>query len=332
MVRANASIKIRGMATLKEAREGEISFYLAKSYRSQLKETKASAVLAERDLLADARDLLPETCALLTHSHTKQAFIDTLSIYTHLYPSMDYSGKKQAHIADGVRLGKDVSYGQVNIGPGCIIGDRTQLADGVCLGAEVEIGKDCLIYSNVVLYPRTILGNGVIIHSCSVIGADGYSYDSKGGTHRKIPHMGRVVLEDDVEVGANSCVDRSTLGTTRIGKGSKLDNFVQIGHNVDIGEHVLLCAHVAIGGSASVGDGTVCAGKSGVIDHVKVGKNNRIFVGSIVCHNTADNADLWGVPARPKKEVLREVILIKKLPRIYEILKDVKKNKQTKKK
>lgn len=320
LVRSGSRTTIEGLAMLEEATAGQLSFYLNKTHRDRLKGTAASAVLADRKLLQDAQRLLPQSCALLVHNQGMHAFIEVLNLFSHLFPTPAAAAQSQAYIAAGVRLGKNVSYGAVSIATGCIIGDNVTLADGVRLGEGVEIGKDSIIYPNVVLYPRTCLGERVIIHGNSVIGAEGYGYVSQGGTHRKIPHIGRVVIEDDVEIGANCCVDRATLGTTRIGKGSKMDNQVHVGHNVDIGEGVLLCGQAAIGGSTTIGDGTILAGKAGAIDHIKLGKRNRVYVGSIVCNETPDDAHLLGQPARAKRDVMRENVLIRKLPQMFKIL------------
>ena len=319
LARGNMKQPVSSVASLTDATAGQLSFYLNRSYRDSLTKTAASVILADKKLIQDCEDLLPKTCALLLHDRAADAFITLLELFASSFVPFAAT-TSQASINETAQIGDNVTYGRVSITKDCIIGDNCVLADGVCLGEGTHLGADCILYPNVVLYPHTSLGNRVIIHAGAVIGCDGFGYDSHKGTHRKIPHIGRVVIEDDVEIGANSCIDRGTLGITRIGRGSKLDNLVQIGHNVDLGERALLCGQVGIGGSVRIGDGTIMAGKAGVIDHIKLGKDNRVYAASIVCNDTKEKAHLFGRPARAKAEVLREQVLVRKLPQLFKRL------------
>lgn len=316
LVRGKKEQVVSDVAPLKDAKKGQLGFYLSAKYSQQLRQTKAAAVLADARLKDDCDLLLPRDCALLVHNDAEGAFIKVLRMSAPPAIPSSLAEANQAFVHPQARLGQNVSYGRVSIGKGCVIGDNTQIADGVCLGEAASLGKDCIIHSNVVLYPGTVIGDRVIVHAGTVIGSDGFGYFSKGDEHRKIPHLGKVIIEEDVEIGANCCIDRASLGVTRIGRGTKLDNLIHIGHNVAIGKNSLLCGQVGIAGSTEIGEGTIMAGKVGVSDHLKIGKNNRIYAGSIVLRDTTKEEKILGNPARNKTTFLREVASLEKLPQL----------------
>lgn len=310
LVRGKRDEMVSQIASLKDAKKGQLSFYLNNKYVDQLKQTRASVILTSTRLKEDCDSLSDR--ALLVHNDPEDAFITILAIATPA-PSSGYQSD-QAYIHPQAKLGQNVSYGRVSIAKECVIGDNTTLADGVCLGEGVSLGKNCVLYPNVVIYSGAVIGDRVIIHAGSVIGSDGFGYVSKEDNHRKIPHLGKVIIEQDVEIGANCCIDRGSLGATRIGRGSKLDNLVHIGHNVDLGKNSLLCGQVGIAGSVEIGEATIMAGKAGVIDHIKVGKRNRIYVGSVLWQDSNKGEHLLGNPARNKTGFLRELALLERLP------------------
>ena len=202
----------------------------------------------------------------------------------------------------------------VFIGANVKIGSGVRLHPGVVVLSQSEIGEECELFPNVVIYPKVVVGKRVRIHAGSIIGGDGFGYNFVEGVHHKVWHIGSVVLEDDVEIGSGSCVDRSTFGTTRIGRGSKLDNHVHIGHNVSVGEGVVLCGQTGVGGSARVGDFTMAGGRVGIADNVHVGRKCLIAGGSIVTSGQwKDGSELGGHPARPLKEWLRSLAWLRKL-------------------
>ena len=202
----------------------------------------------------------------------------------------------------------------VFIGANVRIGPRVRLHPGVVILSQSEIGEECELFPNVVVYPKVIMKKRVRIHASAVIGADGFGYRFASGTHHKIWHTGTVILEDDVEIGASTSVDRGTFGATRIGKGSKLDNQVHIGHNVSLGEGVILCGQTGVGGSSRLGDFTIVGGKAGFADNVDVGKKSQIAGGSIVTAGCwKDGSALGGHPARPLKEWLRSLAWLRKM-------------------
>jgi UDP-3-O-[3-hydroxymyristoyl] glucosamine N-acyltransferase len=230
-----------------------------------------------------------------------------------------------AVIGAHVELGEGVTIGAgVVVEDGVRIGAGSRIDTGAVLGTAVSIGKDCRIYPRVVIYPGSTLGNRVVAHAGVVLGADGFGYvrDDKTGAYTQFPQQGTLVIEDDVEIGANSTIDRGALKQTRIGRGTKIDNLVHVGHNCDIGEDVILVAGVGISGSSSVGDGAVIAGQVGIGDHAHVGPG--VILGGqagVLSGKTITNEGLgvkpgtvlWGTPARPLKQVLREIAVVARL-------------------
>jgi UDP-3-O-[3-hydroxymyristoyl] glucosamine N-acyltransferase len=227
------------------------------------------------------------------------------------------------HLGAHVKIGKDVAIetGAV-IGDYAVIGDGTRIEAGAVIGEGVVIGEECRIYPRVVLYPGTTLGNRVVVHAGAVLGADGFGYvrDTKTGTYTQFPQQGTLLIEDDVEIGANSTIDRGALKQTRIGRGTKIDNLVHVGHNCDIGEDVILVMGTGISGSCTVGNGAVLAGQVGVGDHATIGPG--VILGGqagVLSGKTVTNEGLkpgtvlWGTPARPLKQVLRELAILARM-------------------
>jgi len=228
-------------------------------------------------------------------------------------------------------VGAHVELGSgVAIGAGAVIGDRavigagTRIEAGAVIGEGVHIGEQCRIYPRAVLYPGTTLGNRVVVHAGSVLGADGFGYvrDAKTGAYTQFPQQGTLLIEDDVEIGANSTIDRGALRQTRIGRGTKIDNLVHVGHNCDIGEDVILVALTGISGSSTVGNGAVIAGQVGIGDHVHIGPGvilggqAGVFRGSKVTNEgLKPGTVLYGTPARPLRQVLREQAVLARLAR-----------------
>jgi UDP-3-O-[3-hydroxymyristoyl] glucosamine N-acyltransferase len=231
-----------------------------------------------------------------------------------------------------VKLGKDVVVcpGAI-VGANAVIGDGTRIESGAVIGEGVLIGKQCRIYPNAVLYSGTTLGNRVVVHAGAVLGADGFGYvrDNTTGSYTQFPQQGTLVIEDDVEVGANSTIDRGALAETRIRRGTKIDNLIHVGHNCDIGEDVILVALTGISGSSTVGKGAVIAGQVGIGDHAHVGPG--VILGGqagVLSGKTVTNEGLkpgtvlWGTPARPLKQVLREQVVLARLAKASRKTKD----------
>ena len=214
-----------------------------------------------------------------------------------------------AQIAEGVSIGPNAVIGaNVSIGPRSVIGA------GSALEHAVTIGADCIVEANVTIQHNSEIGNRCILHSGCVIGGDGFGFVWDGSSHRKVPQLGRVVIEDEVDIGCNSCVDRATLGETRIRRGTKIDNLVQIAHNTDIGAHVILVSQSGVAGSSRLGTGTVVAGQVAISDHLEIGAGARIGGQAGVTKDVPAGATVFGTPARPMKQTLRELAALAQLP------------------
>lgn len=241
-------------------------------------------------------------------------------------------------------VGKDVAIGPyVVIGPKAKIGDRTKIMAHCYIGGEVVIGENCLLYPGCLVADYVKLGNKVILQQGAVLGSDGFAYVTakpnnmerrlsgnfelvdESNPHLKIPQIGTVIVEDEVEIGSCTTIDRATMGATVIGKGSKIDNQVMIAHNVKIGQEVLVVAHVAVAGSCNIGDRTIIAGKASITDHIDIGKDAIVSGTSGVMHDVKDGQVVAGVPALPHREQMTQVVLLRKLPKLYNDLKALKK-------
>lgn len=221
-----------------------------------------------------------------------------------------------AQLGDGVSIGANAVIGaEASIGAGSII------EAGSVIGPKVTIGASCMIEANVTVQRDCEIGNRCILHSGSVIGGDGFGFFWNGSAHRKIPQLGRVVIEDDVDIGCNSCIDRATLGETRIRRGTKIDNLVQIAHNTDIGAHVILVSQSGVAGSSRLGTGAVVAGQVAISDHVEIGAGARIGGQSGVTKHVAPGESVFGTPARPLKQTLRELAALTQLPAMMRAVK-----------
>ena len=230
----------------------------------------------------------------------------------------------QACVAPTAQIGQDVAiYPFAYVGDGAVVGDGTTLHPGAVIGDRCRLGRDCIIHPNAVLYADVILGDRVEVHAGTVLGGDGFGYRLVDGRHVKIPHTGRVEVDNDVEIGSNCTIDRATFETTRIGEGTKIDNLVMIGHNNQIGRHNLLCGQVGIAGSCKTGDYVVMAGQAGIKDNTEIG--DRVIVGAQagVHRNIPDGQNVLGSPAIPVREQRRIFQMIARLPEMHRQLREL---------
>src|ERR1043166_1446338 len=314
----NGSTTVQGVASLDLAAAGEIAYLEDGKFSAAARTSKASCLIVSEALILDDR------CQIVA-KNPKLAFALVAEV---LHPPKQRAPQvhPSAVIADDAKLGRDVFIGAfVCIGEGTIVGDRTQIRAGAKIGDGVTVGDDCVIHPNVFVEDSVTVGNRVILHAGVVIGADGFGYVRDEMSYHKFPQIGTVVIEDDVELGANTTVDRGALGRTRIGKGTKLDNMVHVGHNCDIGERVVIAAQTGISGSVTIEDDCVIGGQVGFGDHIRVlsgaviGSKAGILPGKIVRPGV-----WWGIPIQPLDEYKRLNAHLSRVPAMRDELKRLK--------
>jgi UDP-3-O-[3-hydroxymyristoyl] glucosamine N-acyltransferase len=297
---------VTGVAPLADARAEHISFLSNPKYAPQLDSTRAAAVLVASDLAGDSPRWIRVDNPYFAMATVVQRWFDRRPRPEGVSPL--------ASIASTAKLGGNVAIGPfVTIADGVTIGDGVTIFQGVSIEAGSTIGDGTTIHANVSIYAGSKIGRRCIIHSGVVIGADGYGFAFHEGKHHKIPQVGTVRIEDDVEVGAGSTIDRAALGETVIGEGTKIDNLVQIGHNVRVGKHCLLVSQVGIAGSTELGDYVVVAGQSGFGGHLKIGHRVQVAAKSAVLGDVPDDTKVMGIPAIPFREFARRELAMKKL-------------------
>ncbi len=311
-------VEIFGVASIEEAKKGEITFVASPKFLPKMAHTEASAIIVSPEITQADKPLL---CV----ANPQLAFAKVVTLFSH-QPYQPKGVDPRAWISPTAHLGKDLTiYPFVYIGDRCRIGDRVTLYPGVSVGEDCSIGDDSILYANVSVYPKTVIGKRVILHSGVVVGSDGFGYVKEGTKSVKIPQVGSVEIEDDVEIGANTTVDRATLGKTIIRRGVKIDNLVQVAHNVVIGEDSIIVAQVGISGSTKIGRNVVLAGQVGIVDHVEIGDNVMVGAQSGVMHDLAPNEGYTGSPAIPHREFLRAIAVFPKLPEMRKRLLDLEK-------
>ncbi len=306
----DGEIDIARVARITEAGPGDLTFLANMKYASALPGTRASAVI-----LAEKVTAAP--CAVLRAHDPYLAFANAMALFSpDTVPAPGVS--EHALVAGDAQIGAGASVGPfVYIGAGAVIGARTIVHPHVSIGASVVIGDDCVLYPHVSIRERCRLGHRVVLQDGVVIGGDGYGFAPRGdGSYQKIPQVAIVVIEDDVEIGANSTVDRPAIGETRIQAGTKIDNLVQVGHGVGIGRNVLLMAQVGISGSTVIGDAAILAGQVGVAGHLHVGSGVRVTAQSGIPNSVPDNAFISGFPAIENREWLKASVIFRRLPEL----------------
>lgn len=313
-------ILIGGFASLKDAKAGDLSFFSSERYREQFIATKASAVLVPVDMTG----LRPHTVCI-TVKLPSRAFDQLVEQYGYAPPAFCAGVHPAAVVAPSAKLDPTrVAIGACAvIEDGAEIGDGVRIGPGCCVGRNARIGRDSVLFANVTIHDDCVLGERVILHSGVVIGADGFGYEFENGRHRKVGQTGIVQIDNDVEIGANSTVDRARFGRTWIGEGTKIDNLVQIGHNAVIGKHCILVAFAAIAGSAEIGDYVVVAGQAAVAGHVSVGSRSTLGARSGVTKDLPAGESYLGFPAIPSQKERRRIAAVARLPQLLQRVREL---------
>lgn len=324
LIRGDESTAITGFSSLEDANSSQISFYASDKFQESLQKTKAAVVL----ISSSSEPLAPGSTALISVADPAVAFDAIVARYGDKPPEFVPGIATGSHVDSTVQL--DVS--KVSVLPGAtvlknaVIGNGTLIQPGAVIGERVVIGNDCEIGPNVSIREGCVLGDRVIIHGGTVIGGDGFGYEFDNGKHRKVDQLGIVKIEDDVEIGSSTTIDRARFGETLIGEGTKIDNQVQIGHNAVIGKHCIIVAQCGISGSAKLGNYVTLAARVGIAGHIEIA--DRVTVGGksgVISSITEPGGTYFGYPAKPMKETLRTEMRIKKLGGLLNRVKDLEK-------
>jgi UDP-3-O-[3-hydroxymyristoyl] glucosamine N-acyltransferase len=324
IIRSGAVSEFTGMASLNEADQDEVSFLGNDKYHQDYLNTAAGVVLIPVEVSAGASP--NDAVALLEVENPSLAFAQVVkhfvSIGRHFSPGVDC----HAMVAESVTL--DPSKVSIKAGAiieaGAVIGDGTEVAAGAVVGANVQVGKDCLIHANATVREQCVIGDRVILQPGCVIGSDGYGYELIDGRHEKVDQVGIVVLEDDVEIGANTTIDRARFGKTVIGEGSKIDNLVQIAHNVRIGKHCLVVAQSGMAGSSSLGNYVTLAAQAGVAGHIKIHDRAILTAKTGALKDLKGDMVYKGTPARPLREEQKKIAHVARLPKLAQEVKNLR--------
>ncbi|MBI4464102.1 MAG: UDP-3-O-(3-hydroxymyristoyl)glucosamine N-acyltransferase [Acidobacteria bacterium] len=312
----DANRRVSGVAPLEAAGEIEISFVESERTLPQAMASRAGCLLAPPGLSLPGRTIIRVRNPRYSFARTVELFFPPSPRRPGIHPT--------ALIGNNVLLEAEVEIGpQVVIGDGARIGARCSIAAGCILGENTVLGEDCVLYPRVTLYAGARIGSRVILHSGCVVGSDGFGYVFEAGRYYKFPQVGSMEIADDVEIGSNTTIDRGALGATRIGRGTKIDNLVQVGHNVQIGDHCVIASQTGISGSAVIEDNVVIAGQVGIGDHARVQKGAVLGgqCGILPHKNVRAGQTVWGTPARPIREHLEQQAFLARLPRLFEKVK-----------
>ena len=312
-VLGDSTVMLHAFAPADQAAAGQVTFAENETFLAAAESSQAAAIITPKTFNSTKK-------VLIRADNPRVAFAKALALL-HPEPTLPAGIHASAVVAASAQIDPTA-----HVGPFCVIGERVRVGAGVILLAGVNLGDDVTVgdgsklFPHVTVYPRGQIGKRVRIHASATIGADGFGYVFDAGSHRKVPQIGNVILGDDVEIGANACVDRGALGSTVLGKGTKIDNLVQIAHNVQIGDHCAITAQVGIAGSAKLGSYVVIGGQTGIGGHLTIGNQVEIGAASAVMTDIPDKSRYLGTPAQPSRECMREIAALRKLP---ELLKKV---------
>lgn len=313
----DANIRITGVSGLETAQEGDIVFVENEKWIQSAIQSPATAIIAPCSASVEDKPAI-------VIKNPRHAFVRILQLLASKLPATE-------GIDPSVRMGSEVQLGEgVSIGPLTVLGNNVKIGDNACVGPlcyigdDTAIGEGCVLHAQVTIKHEVTLGSRVILHSGCVIGTDGFGYFQESGQHQKMPQIGTVIIHEDVEIGANTTIDRGTLGPTVVGAGTKIDNLVQVAHNVQIGKHCIICAQSGVSGSTVIGDGVVLGGQVGIGDHIKIG--NRVVVSGKggVISDLPEDALVSGYPAGPHREKMKVEAAIRRVPELLKTVRELK--------
>lgn len=320
-VEGDKDAKVSSFAKIEEGHEGAISFLSNKKYLHYIYETKSSVVLVDESLALERN----VNCTLIRVKSAYEAVAQLLQLYESMKPRKR-GISDLAFIDPTATIGKDCYIGPfAYVGPKCVIGDNSIIHPHAALGDNVIVGKNTEIHSNAVIYHDCKVGNRCILHAGCVIGADGFGFAPSENGYDKIPQIGIVTIEDDVEIGANTCVDRSTMGSTFIRNGVKLDNLVQIAHNTDIGANTVMSSQVGVAGSTKVGEWCMFGGQVGISGHITIGNKVMLGAQSGVPGSIKDGQQLIGTPPMEMRSYFKSQAIFRRLPEMYNEINNLRK-------
>ncbi len=308
-VLGDSTLVLKGFAPADRAQAGDLTFAENESYFARAEQSAASAVIVEGDFKSARKTLIRVANARLAFAKVLPLFFPEPTYPAGIHPTAIVPASAQIDPT-------------AHIGPYCVLGERVRvgarsvLQAGDYVGAGCQLGEEVNLFPQVTLYPGTEVGHRVRIHSGTVIGSDGFGYVPDGSIHRKVPQIGSVIIREDVEIGANVTIDRGALGPTIIGRGSKIDNLVQIAHNVTLGDHCLIVSQAGIAGSTKLGNYVTLAGQVGLAGHLKIGNRVSIAAQSGVMHNIPDGEKWLWTPAQPDRQAKRQMIALQQLPEL----------------
>jgi UDP-3-O-[3-hydroxymyristoyl] glucosamine N-acyltransferase len=323
-IEGNPDTTVNSFAKIEEATVGQLSFLANPKYNDYLYTTKASLIIVNESLQLEKS--LPATLVRVKDAYT--AFATLLTTYQNLKAQQKKGIETPSHIANSATMGTDVFVGAfAYIGEKVTIGDNTKIFPGAYIAENVSIGNNTTIHSGVKIYEDCVIGNDVIIHAGTVIGSDGFGFAPQpNGSYQKVPQIGNVIIEDQVEIGANTTIDRATMGSTIIKKGVKLDNLIQIAHNVEIGSQTVIAAQTGISGSTKLGQKIMIGGQAGIAGHLTIANGVKIAGGAGVTKNLdGEGKSYAGFPAEDAKQSLKAQVYTRQLPELEKRVKELEK-------
>lgn len=323
-VQGDENASVHTFAKIEEGVPGALSFLSNVKYTHYLYSTKSSIVLVNKNFTPEQ----PVSATLIRVDNAYESLAKLMSLYASMKPAKT-GVSSLASVSEKASIGKNVYIGPFSVvEDGAVIGDNTQIYPLVTVGEGASVGSDCILYPHVTVYYGCRIGNRCILHAGSVIGADGFGFAPTPQGYNKIPQIGIVELEDDVEIGANTCIDRSTMGRTIVHKGVKLDNLIQVAHNVEIGENTVMSAQTGIAGSSKVGSWCMIGGQSGISGHLTIGNKVNLAAKTGVISSLEDGETVMGYPAIGYRNFLRSSLIYRDLPELSKTIRQLEKEIQ----